>query len=239
MSQDWLDQIQPRLEQVKQQISMAADNSGRPPEAVQIVAITKGQPVSAIQAAFALGLDQIGENRVEEALPKQEILNGSEITWHMVGHIQSRKASEIPGHFSWVHSIDRMKIADRINRFAMEQGVRISVLLECNVSGEGSKGGWQLADQAAWSEYLPVLTDVLKFPGLNVMGLMTMAPWVQDEFILRSTFQTLCKLRDYLSNALNHSFPELSMGMSDDYQIAIEEGATMVRLGRALFGARA
>jgi uncharacterized pyridoxal phosphate-containing UPF0001 family protein len=132
-----------------------------------------------------------------------------------------------------------MKIADRINRFAMEQGVRISVLLECNVSGEGSKGGWQLADQAAWSEYLPVLTDVLKFPGLNVMGLMTMAPWVQDEFILRSTFQTLCKLRDYLSNALNHSFPELSMGMSDDYQIAVEEGATMVRLGRALFGARA
>jgi len=238
MSQDWLHQIQPRLEQVKQQISVAAENSGRPPEAVQIVAITKGQPVAAIQAAVTLGLDQIGENRVEEALQKQEILNSSGITWHMVGHIQSRKASDIPGHFLWVHSIDRMKIADRINRFAMEQDIRLSVLLECNVSGEGSKGGWQLTDQATWSEFLPVLSDVLKFPGLDVKGLMTMAPWVQDEVVLRSTFQTLRTLREYLSDALDHSFPELSMGMSDDYQIAVEEGATMVRLGRALFGAR-
>jgi uncharacterized pyridoxal phosphate-containing UPF0001 family protein len=212
MNQDWIGQIQPRLEVVKHDISMAAERSGRTPEAVQIVAITKSQPVSAIQAAVVLGLDQIGENRVDEALQKQEVLNGSEITWHMVGHIQSRKATDIVGHFNWVHSIDRMKIAERINRFALEQGVRL--------------------------EMLPVLSEVIQLPGLNVKGLMTMAPWVQDEIILRSTFQTLRELRDYLSESLQHSFPELSMGMTDDYKIAIEEGATMVRLGRVLFGER-
>jgi pyridoxal phosphate enzyme (YggS family) len=238
MNQDWIGQIQPRLEVVKHDISMAAERSGRTPEAVQIVAITKSQPVSAIQAAVVLGLDQIGENRVDEALQKQEVLNGSEITWHMVGHIQSRKATDIVGHFNWVHSIDRMKIAERINRFALEQGVRLPVLLECNVSGEGSKSGWQLAERATWSEMLPVLSEVIQLPGLNVKGLMTMAPWVQDEIILRSTFQTLRELRDYLSESLQHSFPELSMGMTDDYKIAIEEGATMVRLGRVLFGER-
>jgi hypothetical protein len=121
----------------------------------------------------------------------------------------------------------------------MEQSVQLPVLLECNVSGEGTKSGWQLADQASWSEVLPDLSEVIRLPGLNVMGLMTMAPWVQDEFILRSTFQTLRQLRDYLEEALDHSLPELSMGMTDDYLIAIEEGATMVRLGRVLFGARA
>ena len=239
MSQAWITQIQPRLEQVRHHISKAAEHSGRSAEAVQIIAITKGQPVSAIQAAVALGLDQIGENRVEEALKKQEVLDGSEITWHMVGHIQSRKATAIVGNFSWVHSIDRMKIAARISHFAMEQSVQLPVLLECNVSGEGTKSGWQLADRASWSEVLPDLSEVIGLPGLNVMGLMTMAPWVQDEFILRSTFQTLRQLRDYLEEALDHSLPELSMGMTDDYLIAIEEGATMVRLGRVLFGARA
>jgi pyridoxal phosphate enzyme (YggS family) len=238
MSQDWITQIQPRLEQVRYHISMAAERSGRSAEAIQIIAIAKGQPVSAIQAAVALGLDQIGENRVEEALKKQEVLEGSEITWHMVGHIQSRKATAIVGNFSWVHSIDRMKIAARISHFAMERSVQLPVLLECNVSGEGTKSGWQMADRASWSEVLPDLSEVIRLPGLNVMGLMTMAPWVQDEFILRSTFQTLRQLRDYLEQVLDHSLPELSMGMTDDYLLAIEEGATMVRLGRVLFGAR-
>jgi pyridoxal phosphate enzyme (YggS family) len=238
MSQDWITQIQPRLEQVRYHISMAAERSGRSAEAIQIIAIAKGQPVSAIKAAVALGLDQIGENRVEEALKKQEVLEGSEITWHMVGHIQSRKATAIVGNFSWVHSIDRMKIAARISHFAMERSVQLPVLLECNVSGEGTKSGWQMADRASWSEVLPDLSEVIRLPGLNVMGLMTMAPWVQDEFILRSTFQTLRQLRDYLEQVLDHSLPELSMGMTDDYLLALEEGATMVRLGRVLFGAR-
>jgi uncharacterized pyridoxal phosphate-containing UPF0001 family protein len=130
-----------------------------------------------------------------------------------------------------------MKIAARISHFAMERSVQLPVLLECNVSGEGTKSGWQMADRASWSEVLPDLSEVIRLPGLNVMGLMTMAPWVQDEFILRSTFQTLRQLRDYLEQALDHSLPELSMGMTDDYLIAIEEGATMVRLGRVLFGA--
>jgi hypothetical protein len=238
MSLDWKDKIQPRLDQVRQRISIATDRSGRSTEAVRIVAISKGQPIEAIKAALELGLDQIGENRIDEALQKQEILGPSGITWHMVGHIQSRKAKDIPGHFSWVHSIDRMKIADRINRFALEQGIQLSVLLECNVSGEGSKQGWNLADRISWPGVIAELEEILRLPGLKVIGLMTMAPWVQDEGILRSSFRTLRNLRDHLSEELDHALPELSMGMTDDYEFAIEEGATMVRLGRALFGAR-
>jgi pyridoxal phosphate enzyme (YggS family) len=238
MSQEWKGAIQPRLEHVRERITNAAERSGRPPETIQLIAITKGHPIEAITAAFALGLNQIGENRVEEALRKQELLSDPAITWHMVGHIQSRKAADIPGNFSMVHSIDRMKIAERISRFNSDRDDRVPILLECNVSGESTKAGWNCADPKTWPAILPQFAQIAQLPGIEIRGLMTMAPWVQDETILRSTFKSLRTLKEYLSRELTIQLPELSMGMTDDYEIAVEEGATMLRLGRALFGER-
>jgi pyridoxal phosphate enzyme (YggS family) len=238
MFQAWQDRIRPQIEQVQQRVDRAAQRVGRSSESVKIVAISKGQPIEAIEAASRLGLVHIGENRVGEALQKQSQLTHLDLTWHMVGHIQSRKANEIPGHFTWVHSIDRFKIADRINRFAQDQGVRLPVLLECNVSGEDSKYGWTLSDRSIWPGLLNAFAEIIKFGSLDLRGLMTMAPWVEDEGILRTTFRTLRELRDYLVQSLDYPLPELSMGMTDDFEYAIEEGATMLRLGRAIFGAR-
>ena len=238
MSQEWKEAIQQRLTLVRERIANAAERSGRPQEVIQLIAIAKGQPIEAITAALELGLNQIGENRVEEALRKQELLSDSAITWHMVGHIQSRKAAEIPGHFSMVHSIDRMKIAERISRFNSDRDDRLPILLECNVSGESSKAGWNCADPETWPALLPQFAQIAQLPGIEVRGLMTMAPWVEDGSILRTTFKSLRTLREFLSRELTIQLPELSMGMTDDYEIAVEEGATMLRLGRALFGER-
>jgi pyridoxal phosphate enzyme (YggS family) len=234
----WIARIQPELEKVQERIASATARSGRSAETVKIIAISKGQPAEAIEAVVELGISHVGENRVDEALAKQAQLSHLNPTWHMVGHIQSRKAKDIPLHFSWVHSIDRVKIADRISSHAIDQGKLVSVLLECNLSGESSKEGWNLAGRSSWPSVVPELQQILALPGLEVAGLMTMAPWVQDESILRSTFEGLRELRDYLSKTLDHDLPELSMGMTDDFEYAIEEGATMVRLGRAIFGQR-
>lgn len=236
--QGWKVSIQSRLERVSDTLTQAAKVSGRPPDAVQIIAISKGQPLEAIRAVLELGLDQIGENRVDEALKKQAELSGAGITWHMVGHIQSRKAADIPGHFSWVHSIDRMKIARKLSRLALDRGVQLRVLLECNVSGESSKGGWDCADRESWPGLVAEFKEITSFTGLQVAGLMTMAPWVRDEAVLRASFRRLRDLRDFMGASLGMALPELSMGMTDDYKLAVEEGATMVRLGRALFGER-
>lgn len=238
MSKDWQAQIQPNYTNVLRRIGEAAARSGRSPDKVTLVAISKGQPPEAIEAAFALGINEIGENRVEEALSKQDALSHLSVNWHMVGHIQSRKAKQIPGHFTWVQSMDRLKIASRLSHFAAAQGKKLSILLECNVSGEASKEGWDLDQRSQWPSVLPDFEKILSLPGIEVKGLMTMAPWVEDETILRSTFQTLRSLRDYLNDHFNRDFHELSMGMTDDYEIAIEEGATIVRIGRAIFGPR-
>jgi pyridoxal phosphate enzyme (YggS family) len=221
-----------------ERISLAASTSGRSVDEIRVVAISKGQPVEAILAAEVLGLRDIGENRVEEALMKQGQCEQIKLTWHMVGHIQSRKAKDIPANFSWVHSIDRVKIAERLNRFGLEQNHRMAGLLECNVSGEASKYGWDFSDRGSWRSTIEALETIFTLPGLEICGLMTMAPWVEDEKILRKTFQTLRQLRDFMEEQLDYALPELSMGMSDDFPIAIEEGATMVRIGRAIFGPR-
>ena len=238
MSTEWRDRIRPELEKVFERITIAAERSGRSADAIRIVAISKGQPLEAIEAAVNLGLDHIGENRVEEALHKQAQLTHLNPTWHMVGHIQRRKVREIPAHFSWVHSIDRLSIAERLSLQTVEQAGHLCVLLECNVSGEEAKEGWNLADRATWATVIPEFRQILTFPGLEVMGLMTMAPWVHDEDMLRLTFRRLRELRDFLTKELEHDLPQLSMGMTDDFDYAIEEGATMVRLGRAIFGPR-
>jgi len=239
ISTDMKAAVKQNLYDVRSRISHAAVRSGREAKEIVLVAISKGQPVEKIKAGYELGIRDFCENRIDEALTKQLALQDlSEIQWHMVGHIQSRKARSVVQRFSLVHSLDRWKLAQRLDRFAGEEGRRLAVLLECNVSGEESKYGWNLQDEASWPLFLPEIERILSLENIEIQGLMTMAPWVVEEDVLRSCFRKLRELNEFLSDNLQTSWNELSMGMTDDFEIAIEEGATMVRIGRAIFGDR-
>jgi pyridoxal phosphate enzyme (YggS family) len=203
------------------------------------VAVTKMEPVDVILTAYELGLRHFGENRIEEAQEKVGDLP-ADITWHMIGHIQSRKARDVLPLFDWVHSVDRPKVAHRLERFAAEGAVPLPILLECNVSGEASKYGFA-ADH--WAEdrrqrrsLFAAIEEIVALPHLKVQGLMTMAPIVEDAEQARPVFVQLRRLRDELAGAFPQAgWQHLSMGMTDDFEVAIEEGATLVRIGRAIF----
>ncbi len=228
-----------KVEKVWSRIADAAERAGRSGQEVRLVAVTKGHPVAAIRVAYEAGIREIGENRVEEALPKLEALRDlRDLKWHMIGHIQSRKARWVVPDFDMVHSVDRMKIARRLDRFAGEAGRRLPVLLECNVSGEPTKAGWILTERESWEATLDDFRQVVSLPNLEVRGLMTIAPLSDDEELVRGVFKRLRELRDFLRERLPGNWDELSMGMTDDFEIAVEEGATMVRIGRAIFGPR-
>ena len=233
-------QVQERLNEVQERIHVAADRAGRDAHAIRIVGITKSHPQEFVRAAHEAGIRLIGENRVEEALPKRANADDlADLEWHMVGHIQSRKARTVVQVFDAVHSVDRSKIADRLNREAGQAGTRLPIFLECNVSGEASKWGWPLTDEASWPEAAEEFTRICELPNLAVRGLMTMAPRVIEPERVRPVFQRLRALRDYLRQAVPGDWSELSMGMTEDYEIAVEEGATLLRIGRAIFGPRA
>ena len=226
------------LAQVRSRISAAASSVGRDPSAIRLVVVCKGQPVSRVLEAYEAGQRDFAESRVEEGLAKQaQMPHVQDVRWHLVGHVQGRKAKLVPGSFTWVHSVDRLKIARLLSQRAVEIGVRLSALLECNVSGEGTKGGWIL-DERGVGEFLEEAAEVKALPNLEVRGLMTMAPWTSDPESIRWVFRRLRELRDALDERLPGSWSELSMGMSDDFEAAIQEGATIVRLGRAIFGER-
>lgn len=198
---------------------------------VTIVGVTKTHPPEAIRAAYAAGLVAIGENKVQEALPKQDALQDLPIAWHLVGALQSNKARKVVGRFALLHAVDRENLAGELAR-RMPDGSSQAVLVEVNCSGEPQKGG-------VAPEGLPALLDVLAaWPALSVRGLMTMAPFTGDVEVQRATFQSLRTLRDAMERQ-GHALPELSMGMSGDFGVAVEEGATMVRIGTLLFGERA
>ena len=187
--------IEQNLVDVRSRISHAAERSGREANEIVLVAISKGQPVEKIKAGYELGIRDFGENRIDEALTKQLALQDlSEIQWHMVGHIQSRKARSVVQHFSLVHSLDRWKLAQRLDRFAGEEGLRLPVLLECNVSGEESKNGWNLQDEPSWPLFQPEIERILSLENIEIQGLMTIAPWVVEEDVLRSCFRKLREL---------------------------------------------
>jgi pyridoxal phosphate enzyme (YggS family) len=235
-----------RLADVRATIAAACVRAGRPTDSVTLVAVSKTQPPEALLEAVACGQTQFGENRVEEAVDKIQAVKArttQSLTWHMVGHVQSRKARDVIAAFDIIHSLDSLKLAERYSRFAAEMDRSIPVLLECNVSGEISKSGFDAAHwranreqrESRWND----IRRIIELPGLHVGGLMTMAPLVDDPEKARPTFIALRALRD----ALASDFPAadwtaLSMGMTDDYVVAIEEGATIVRVGRAIFGPR-
>jgi pyridoxal phosphate enzyme (YggS family) len=231
--------IAKNITSVMERMEQAAQRSGRNPETVKLVAVSKAQSLEKIRKAYESGLREFGENRVYEALPKQKQLQDLEgIHWHMIGHIQSRKAKDVPTNFSFVHSVDRMKIARRLDRYSGQAGKKLKVMLECNVSGEKTKEGWNLKDPATWPKILLIFEEILKLQNLQVCGLMTMAPFEAEEDELRKVFRSLRELREYLDERLPGNWGELSMGMTDDFEIAVEEGSTMVRIGRAIFGPR-
>ena len=232
-------QVHDRLAEVQDRISAAAQRSGRDPNEIRIVAVTKSHPHQIVEAAYEAGLRIIGENRVEEALPKHAAVSKlADIEWHMIGHIQSRKAANVAQSFDFVHSIDRIKIARRLDQAADNADERLPVLIECNVSGEASKWGWPATEESSWSTAAEEFSEVCSLPNLEVRGLMTMAPMVADPENVRQVFRKLRQFRDFLTMAVPGDWSELSMGMSDDYEVAVEEGATLVRIGRAIFGPR-
>jgi pyridoxal phosphate enzyme (YggS family) len=235
------------LARVRERIAEAAQRSGRDPEEVRLVAVTKTHPVDVVLAAYEAGVRHFGENRVGEGISKitalELYISDPLPTWHMIGHIQSRKASRVVEYYDYVHSIDRLKIAQRLSRCADESNRTITVLLECNVSGEASKYGFPLEnweqDEAQRSTFLAAVEEIVALPALEVRGLMTMPPYVDDAEQVRPLFVSLRVLRSALRRRFRSvDWHHLSMGMTNDFEVAVEEGATMVRIGRGIFGPR-
>jgi pyridoxal phosphate enzyme (YggS family) len=223
-----IDRLADRLLVVRERIAAAVSRGGRGQQ-VGIVAVTKTHGPDAAQAAWEAGLHQVGENRVQEALAKMDQAPPS-LEWHLIGHLQRNKVKHLE-RFALFHALDTVRLAEAIEEVGRSSGKRYPVLVQVNTSGEGTKGGFTLEDLRARASWLRSLQGVV------VRGAMTMAPWGADEATLRATFggcrDALRVLRD-----AGHEASELSMGMSDDYELAVEEGATMVRLGTILFGAR-
>jgi pyridoxal phosphate enzyme (YggS family) len=221
------------IAQVRSHIAEAAQRVGRQPDEITLVAVSKTKPVEMVEIAFRLGVTDFGENRVQEALPKLAAFRPQGVRWHMIGHLQSNKAGKVVGAFDCVQSVDSLSLARLLNRHATQRNIRLPVLLEVNVSGEESKEGM------APSELCSQARQIVALPQLDVQGLMTIAPLVDDAEEVRPVFRALRKLRDQLRNEVpDCAWQHLSMGMTDDYRVAIEEGATIVRIGRAIFGER-
>jgi len=212
-----------RLALVRERVARATERAGRSPAEVTIVAVSKSFPAQAIEEAAAAGVAHIGENRVQEAAAKIPSLRRLPLTWHMVGHLQTNKAKTALQLFDIIQSMDSLRLAEVLSRHAERA---IPVLLEVNVAGEASKFGFSP------QEVLQAAEAVARLPHLDVRGLTTVAPLVSDPEEVRPVFRELRRLRDALGLA------ELSMGMTDDFEVAIEEGATLVRIGRAIFGER-
>ena len=221
-------------------IANAARKNHRDPNEIRLVVVTKSQPLEVVQAAIEAGVRILGENYPEEGVMKIQSLSAqSGVEWHMIGHVQSRKARLVVEHFALLHSLDSLKLAQRLNRFAAEKNHVLPVLLEFNVGGEESKSGWDASEESQWSTLLPDISSVLDLSNLSIHGLMTMPPLGTDPEDSRHFFQSLRRLRDHLASQFPQvNWHELSMGTSADYSVAVEEGATLVRVGTAIVGAR-
>ncbi|MCY4536863.1 MAG: YggS family pyridoxal phosphate-dependent enzyme [Chloroflexi bacterium] len=237
--------IADNIKRVEDAIADGCAKVGRDPSEITLVAVSKQKTVEDIVAAAAAGIKHFGENRVEEGMEKIELVNNAvtaPVTWHMVGHVQSRKAKRVLPLFDLVQSVDSLRLAQKLSNLAQAKNQTLEVLLEINISGEASKyglKGYNWCGNNAETEILrQEIGAILTLRGLRVKGLMTMAPFGAGPQALRKVFADLFSLREQLTSVFAISLPELSMGMTDDYEIAIEEGATMIRIGRAIFGER-
>lgn len=235
-----VESIRERYSKTLDVIASAAKKAGRDPDSVKLVVVTKAQPLEVVRATIEAGAKVLGENYAEEGVMKiQSLREFSAVEWHMIGHVQSRKAQLVAGNFNLMHSLDSLKLARRLDRFCGEAGRNLPVLLEFNVGGEESKGGWSAWDETRWSELLDELSQVIALPNLTVRGLMAMPPLGDTVDFSRPFFQRLRRLQEFLAVQFPRTdVSELSMGTSFDYEAAVEEGATFVRVGTAIVGER-
>jgi hypothetical protein len=218
-------------EKIQQRIRAACDRYDREPNSVTLLAVTKGQPPEIVRAAADLGLMLFGENKVQEAKAKIPLCPGR-LRWHFIGHLQSNKCRDAVELFEMIQSVDSLSLAQEINQRAESAAKTMPVLLEVNVAGEASKSGWQP------DRLLAELKEINAQPRIEIHGLMTVPPWSAEPEKVRPHFRRLRELKLECEQILGAPLPHLSMGMSGDFDVAIEEGATMVRIGTALFGPR-
>ncbi len=248
-----MSRIAANLKQVKGRIAAAASRAGRNADDITLVAVSKTHPLETVIEAYQAGAHHFGENRVAESNPKvaglakwrQPGQKTDEAQWHFIGHIQTRQAGQvIKGQYALLHSIDSLKLAQRIQRLAERDNLQpANVLLQCNVSGESTKAGFTLntwqSDSHQFTNFVNTVSKIVSLDKLNIQGLMTMAPWGYEPETARPTFKGLAALQKQLQTELPaQNWHHLSMGMTDDFEVAIEEGATIVRVGRAIFGTR-
>jgi PLP dependent protein len=237
--------IAENIQRVQESIAVACARAGRDVNDVTLIAVSKTHPASLVLEALTAGIRHFGENRVEEAdskIPAVLAQTAQRPIWHMIGHVQSRKAKLVTPLFDVVHSVDSLKLAEKFSALAVEQGKTLDILLEMNISGEDQKDGfpatgWQhpsVVRDTVWQ----FVQAALELPGLRVRGLMTMAPFYDDGEQARPVFAELAHLRAELNAAFKTPLPDLSMGMTNDFVPALEEGATIIRIGRAIFGER-
>jgi hypothetical protein len=223
--------IAANLNSVRQRMVAACARAGRDPASVALLAVSKGQPAGVVCAAADLGVSLFGENRVQEAKLKISQCP-SRLEWHLIGHLQSNKCRDAVHLFAMIQSVDSLALAREINKWAEKSAKTMPVLLEVNVAGESSKFGYSP------EKVLAELRDINALPRIEVHGLMTVAPWTQEAEKVRPVFRRLAGLKEQCQQILGAPLPHLSMGMSGDFEVAVEEGATMIRLGSAVLGPR-
>ncbi len=226
--------------QTLDQIAKAATKAGRDAGEIKLVVVTKTHPIEVVQAVVDAGAEYLGENYAEEAVQKIKALPPNyKVQWHMIGHVQSRKAALICEYFDCLHSLDSLKLAERLDRLAAERKRRLTVLLELNLGGEEAKFGWPIWDEKNWDKILDDIYPVAALPNLTVKGLMGMAPFFDDPEDARPFYRRLVLFRDFLRGRVpQFDLTELSMGMSGDFEVAVQEGATWVRIGQKILGPR-
>lgn len=223
--------IEANLASIQQRMRSACDRSGRDPATVQLLAVSKNHPAETVSAAAALGVTHFGENRVQEAKSKMPLCSGR-LHWHMIGHLQSNKCRDAVSLFEMIQSVDSLSIAEEINRRADQSAKTVRILLEVNVAGEASKFGYRP------EKLIEELEKINALPRIEIHGLMTIPPIKPNPEQVRPYFSELREVKTRCEQILGVPLNHLSMGMSDDFEVAIEEGATIVRVGTALFGAR-
>ncbi len=240
--------IAENLTQVQQRIEAAAARAQRPSSDITLIAVTKTWPVDVLLAAYQVGMRHFGENRTHELAQKQPYLDeqlgpDNGIIWHQIGTLQSRQTNVAANYADVFHALDRLKVARRLSKQLGENGRILPIFLEINTSGETSKSGFEMSQwensATQRANLRKAVTEIAGLPSLTICGLMTMAPWGVADDMIRTVFQRTRKLAHWLQAEFpDENFSQLSMGMTDDFEIAIEEGATHIRVGRAIFGSR-
>ena len=234
-----VEEIRQNYATVQEKVAETLSNYRDRGDSVKVIVVSKRKSVEVISAAIQAGIDTFGENYPEEAAEKMDRLGTDQPSWHMIGHIQSRKAGIVAARFGMVHSIDTFRIADKLNQARPTGLSPLPILLECNVSGEDSKFGLPANHPNHWPAVLEIAQQISALDRLALVGLMTMPPWNEDPEKARPYFAQLRQLRDWMQKEdPRFDLPHLSMGTSGDYIAAIKEGATMVRIGTAILGSR-